>query len=183
MAFTIRLSKDNYSTKARDIVASLRGYLSESRFIVDGITLKETRKSDTITLGKVRLKIAKDFCGNHPLPCPVRPGPHKPHKVMTLLEGADWVAFNDMLNDILDLYAADANAGSSHVIIRKGVMRCVEYTAQQLGNGIDNEWVKDSGKFANCIGRKMRAKYPEGTPGFPHYMMGDGPDTYEHHDH
>jgi hypothetical protein len=123
-------------------------------------------------ISTIRLRQSKDYCGNHPLPCPIRPGGHRPHKHLPYLEGADWVAFNDMLNDVLDRLKVSANVASSHVIIRKGDKRCVEYDSQPLRNGIDNEWVRDSGCFECRIGIKSpRSDYPPGTPGIPEYKI------------
>ena len=120
-----------------------------------------------IEIRTIRLIQSKDYCGNHPLPCPVRPfQAHKPHIHSKCLEGADWVAFNDMLNDILDKLKVSANVASSHVIIRKGLLRCVNYDSRLLSNGIENEWVKDSHFFEDWTGRKAgRSVYPPGTPG------------------
>ena len=168
MAFTIKLSKENLTLPA-DILAMLKERLAISRFLVDGITFKESKRGAAITLGKIRLRVAKHYCGNHPLPCPVRPGGERPHKHTTHLEGADWVAINDMVNDILDLHSASASVYTSLVIIRKGPARCMEYKPYSL-NGIDNEWVRDSGCFANCIGKiEVHAKYPAGTPGIDNW--------------
>lgn len=127
-------------------------------------------KSSTngISFHKVRLKESKHYCGNHPLPCVINPLVKERHVKSRCLEGADWVAFNDMVNDALDEFSISANAGSSHCIIRKGLARCVEYTAKPQGRG--NEWVKDSGCFADCIGKTARAAYPEGTPGNNSYL-------------
>ena len=162
MAYTIAFKEKgkDLTMFVHDVAQSIRNQVANSRF-----TLEMTVGPKKISMSKIRLRKSKDYCGNHPLACPVRPGGHAPHKHMTFLEGSDWVAFNDKINDILDELKVNANVGSSHVVTRKGLERCVEYTAYTLGNGIDNEWTKDSGAFANCIGRKVQAEYPEGTPG------------------
>jgi hypothetical protein len=164
-----------------------------------------TPRKGTISIRTVRLTYKKDYCGNHPLPCPVRPGPHRKHPVNCLLEGADWVAFNDMVNDVLDQLGVVCNCASSHVIIRKAGARCVKYTAHRLGNGIDNEWDKDSGEFAyhvkhtpiattfnpvnvivdgidrgQVVDEAPRAEYPAGTPGF---ATPYGQPNYPEHSH
>ena len=72
--------------------------------------------------------------------------------------------------DVLDKLQVSANVASSLVIIRKGVMRCVQYGSRVLSNGIENEWVRDSECFENWIGRKaLRSNYPPGTPGIAEY--------------
>jgi hypothetical protein len=91
---------------------------------------------------------------------------------MSCLEGADWVAFNDMLNDVLDALNVSANVASSLCIIRKGAMRRIEYDGHKLGNGIDSEWNKDSAHYADRRGQvSPRSEYPAGTPGIPEYLM------------
>lgn len=164
MAFTINKIASGHTPV--DIQYAIDSAFAQSRF-----TYKVLQgHGSKVTIQGIRLKEAKDYCGNHPLACPVRPGVHKPHKHFTFLEGADWVAFNDMLNDVLDKLKVEANVASSHVIIRKAKQRCVEYKPQTLSNGIDSEWVKDSGRFANRMGRiSLRSKYPIGTPGIPEW--------------
>lgn len=163
MAFVINKCKT--SIDMQTIATALKRALQlGGRFIAD-----ITSDSRKVTIRKVRLTYRKDYCGNHPLPCPVRAVPRR-HPVNTLLEGADWVGFNDMINDVLDTLGVDCDAGSSHVKIRKNGARCVRYDAQPLRNGIDNEWVKDSGAFENHMHREHKhASYPEGTPGFATY--------------
>lgn len=146
-------------------------------------TARVEHHRNKVTIHDVRLTYKKDYCGNHPLPCPVRPGPHKKHKRLDYLEGADWVGFNDLLNDVLDSLGVVCDAGSSLVIIRKSGERCTYYDAQATPNGIDNEWLKDSGQFENHIGTNapVSAAYPEGTPGF---ATAQGQPNYpEHHHH
>lgn len=135
-----------------------------------------------VTIHEVRLTYNKEYCGNHPLPCPVRPGPHQKHKRLKYLEGADWVAFNDMLNDVLDSLGVVCDAGSGLVTIRKQGARCTYY-ASFSPTGFFNEWVKDSGHFENHIGtnKHVQAAYPSGTPGF---ATAQGQPNYpEHHHH
>lgn len=167
MAFVIK----NISTKSlngvRNLVRAIHAAGEKSRFT---FTNETTHNHTRIKIGTVRLRDAKDYCGNHPLPCPVRPGGHRPHKRLNYLEGADWVAFNDMLNDVLDKMKISADVASSLVIIRKGQERCVYYDSRPFPNGIDNEWVKDSRQFENRIGKKSkRSEYPPGTPGIPEW--------------
>jgi hypothetical protein len=97
----------------------------------------------------------------------VRPGGERPHKHTKNLEGADWVAFNDMLNDMLDALSVSADVGSSLCIIRKGGARRVEYRGHLLGNGIDSEWDKDSDFYESHLGETNvpRSEYPTDTPG------------------
>lgn len=176
MAFKVWKIKTGPS--AQDLATLFRQKFAETRFSVE----VETPNKTSIAFRKIRLTYKKDFCGNHPCPCPVRPGPHRKHPKNNKLEGADWVGFNDYVNDVLDAQGCVCNAGSSLVMIRKEGERCMEYSFHELGNGIDKEWDRDSEQFQNYIGKTApRSYYPEGTPGFatafgtPNY-----PENHEH---
>lgn len=174
MAFTI----NKVSSKGRSLESLPKEYdllgiieynllrvLSTSRF-----NARVERHSNKITIHDVRLKEKKDYCGNHPFACPVRPFETK-HKKLKYLEGADWVGFNDMVNDVLDSLEVAANVQSSLVIIRKGNKRAVRYWGHAT-NFFNNEWNKDTGDFENWIGRKApRSQFPEGTPGIAEYLI------------
>jgi hypothetical protein len=141
----------------------LQQNLRESRFTADVRT--DWKK---ITIHQVRLNAAKPYCGNHPYPCPVNPfGFERPHRKGKWLEGADWVAFNDLVNDVLDDLGVSADVASSVVRLRKGRERCVRYEGYSRGFGGAYEWVKDSGCFADMIGKPHEiSEYPDGTPGY-----------------
>ena len=173
MAFVIKNIVSGQSVD--DIAAYINATLAGSRF-----TAAVTTKKKSVEIRNVRLTYRKDYCGNHPLPCPVR-AIHRKHPVNRLLEGADWVGFNDMLNNVLDGIGCVCDCASSHVVIRKAGARCVRYDAQALSNGIDNEWVKNSGAFKNYIGKRApRSRYPAGTPGFATSV---GQPNYPEHHH
>ena len=160
MAFEIKKIKSGVSVN--EIGHALQNKISQSRFIAD-VSFHENK----LKIHQVRLRKSKDYCGNHPFACPVRPGGHKPHVHSSCLEGADWVAWNDMLNDVLDALGVAANVASSLCIIRKGEFRRIEYTGHLLGNGIDSEWDKDSEFYLNhtlCT-TPVPSKFPMGTPG------------------
>lgn len=108
----------------------------------------------------VRLKSTKAYCGNHPGACQIG-GKDRRHNY---LEGADWVEFNDILNDVLDELGVDARVESSVVRVRQGMERCVEYRQQQ-GRGRNAEWEK-IGVYQNyCWKKAPVSKFPAGTPG------------------
>lgn len=140
--------------------------IAESRF--NAILRNDGKK---ISIHKIRLNERKDYCGNHPYACPVR-AVKIPHQHRTNLEGADWVAFNDMLNDVLDAIGCHANVASSLCIIRKGAFRRTEYKGHKLGNGIDSEWDKDTTQehYRDMRGKKSeRSTYPKDTPGLDYW--------------
>ena len=158
MAFTL---KNIIGADLEFLRNKLERALSSSRF---SATIKSYNTK--LTIHDVRLKQSKDYCGNHPFSCPVRQF-ERPHKKYNYLEGADWVVFNDLINDILDLHGISANVASSLVVIRKGRKRCIKYWGHKLGNGIDSQWDKE-GKYEDYVGKKVgRSEFPEGTPGIP----------------
>ncbi len=63
------------------------------------------------TIERVRLTTAKPYCGQHPGECLVNPffGPRKKanHKY---LEWEDWIAFHEIVNDVLDRLQVEADA-------------------------------------------------------------------------
>lgn len=164
MAFIIK----NISGSTVEVVASaIRRALAISRFsaIVDTPAYK-------VAIRDIRLRERKDYCGNHPNACPIRPGGHKPHKKMSLLEGADWIGFNDMLNDVLDSLAVSASAASSLCIIRKGPNRRMRYKGYLLANGIDREWERDDSQYASYIHKgHPPTDYPKDTPGIAEWRL------------
>jgi len=143
----------------------------------DHFTWSMIRHRLVLKIWSVRLKEAKPYCGNHAYPCAIaNPGRSGRERNGSCLEGADWVAWNDMLNDLLDNFPGGkygfpqprglrCDAGSSLVTIRKGYGRCVKYKAHIRGG----EWYKE-GDYADCrfdlpARIPRHAIYPEGTPG------------------
>lgn len=122
----------------------------------------------------IRLRQPKDYCGQHAFSCAVaNPGRRQKHRHYSYLEGADWVAFNDMINDVLDDLNLSAEVWSNArnrdngINVRHGYLRCVEYLASAEQGG---DWLKE-GHFKDRRNKKRRrAKYPRGTPGNPRYL-------------
>lgn len=164
MAFVIKHVKGKIA--ALEVLAGeIRNALNQSRFTAE-VRVKPNRIEIGGYDGGVRLREKKGYCGNHPNACVLQ----RKHKTMNYLEGADWVGFNDMLNDVLDNLKISADVASTHVIIRKGPARCIEYTSHPLGGFGHFDWDKDSGQFRDRRGRKSKpSKYPYGTPGIPEW--------------
>jgi hypothetical protein len=125
-------------------------------------------KSNGIEVRNIRLKESKLYCGSHPAECEntlIKPRKGK------FLEGADWVEFNDTLNDVLDMWQVSANVKSMICIIRKDTRRRTHYgmhAESNLGGRVFNEWNLDESDehYADYIGKSAPAStYPEGTPG------------------
>ena len=138
--------------------------LARSRFTA---TLVDERHGRWFVLNiyDVRLRQKKDYCGNHAGPCLVR---EKRHFETRYLEGADWVAFNDMLNDVLDRLEAAADVASGHCTVRRGRRRRVHYGA----NGQIWDRYGYEGDYEDWCGRKAaRSTYPDSTPGIPEWRL------------
>lgn len=135
----------------------------ESRFTAE----VDTRASDVIILS-VRLRERKLYCGNHPKACE-RTGGGK-HRRLAFLEGADWVEFDDMINDLLDELNVDCNVNSRDCVLRSAGRRRVCYTASnQFANGT---WIWDKKgeeeHYSDLRGLPPPyppSEFPIGTPG------------------
>lgn len=118
-----------------------------------------------VKLLDVRLKTSKEYCGNHPESCEIG---NPRHTKARYLEGADWVEFNDTLNDILDRLELWADVASSLCVVRRGFMRRVEYDSDPRfpkGNGRNAQWARE-GVHENWCGKQAEPSwFPEGTPG------------------
>lgn len=144
-----------------------------------------------IKVSKIRLKESKPYCGSHPFVCDIEGG-----RKANFLEGADWVEFNDRLNDVLDRLNAVAYVRSMICIVRKGGKRRVRYDGTwEVFNG--KQWIllpegDDPSLYAHQhpvwkrdeddkYYRDWRLKiapnswYPPGTPGsykrVPYYIV------------
>jgi hypothetical protein len=147
----------------------IRAALETSRFTA---TVEPVRNG--VKLSMVRLRQSKHYCGQHPNECPVRFF-DRPHRKGSWLEGADWVGFNDGLNDLFDLHGISAHIWSANreaersgrFYIRRGTFRRLDYdsTCRNVHGFLFFAWVMD-GEFADYCGRVApRATFPSGTPG------------------
>jgi len=112
----------------------------------------------------VRLRESKIYCGSHPYACDIAGGRRGKY-----LEGADWVDFNDQLNDVLDDLEVSAWVRSSVCEIRFDRRRRVAYDGY-LANPYRNEYQWDKKGEVNdyedwCGKIAPDSLYPEGTPG------------------
>lgn len=134
-----------------------------SRFSVQVVPVGKTR----INIKNVRLRESKVYCGSHPYACDIEGG-----RKAKYLEGADWVEFNDRLNDVLDRWEVSAWVRSSVCEIRRGLDRRVEYDGR-LTNEFVNEYTwyfsgdsHSEDAYQNYCGKIAPAsEYPFGTPG------------------
>jgi len=153
--------------EANNVCYLILSYIRRSRFTLSssagygrpgGIWTVRVGKRWFVKIAGIRLREAKDNCGNHAGPCRLT---WKKHQKRNFLEGLDWVSFDDMLNDALDSISHDGDVSSTVCIIRKGRLRRVAYY------GVDGgEFFKDSDDFEDWCGKQApRSKYQPGTPG------------------
>lgn len=176
-------------TKSLVVVAGHLGrYLPKSRFTCQ-IDHEAVRRRGgpvpCLRLRRIRLKRAKDYCGQHAGPCRVTPGFARPHPKTRYLEGADWVAFDDMLNDILDRHKVVADVWShgnefvAKYVIRRGAERRTAYPSTWvfLRGGEFEIWDCDpevagfSSAWFGTSRDAARSSYAAGTPGIPEWRL------------
>ena len=121
-----------------------------------------------LKITNVRLRDRKLCCGNHPNSCEI--GGEETSKRGRYLEGADWVEFNDMLNDTLDKYNISARIESAACIVRKGNLRRTHYGSHRPQFGRNFQWNRDESPIhwtdnTTMIVGAMHSTFPEGTPG------------------
>ena len=136
---------------------SLIAYFEDSRFTFT-VDYEERKGRVEYKLRSIRLKNPKPYCGNHPNACETTNGKTRKSK---FLEGADWVQFDDMLNDWADEILLSATIKSTACLIRKGKERRVEYSGSN-GQEWDYEGVY---KDYTLVCPHPKSSYPLNTPG------------------
>jgi hypothetical protein len=156
---------------------SIQDSFADTRFEV---SRPEYLKADAgLVIKKVRLKQRKDYCGNHPAECA---DVAKKHVQRKFLEGADWVEFNDMLNDLLDerkvsavVYSRppDGTTDKHPLFVRRGMHRRWFYGSgyrngipsspmeNQIWDGLGSE----EADYYLASETTEKSFYAEGTPG------------------
>jgi hypothetical protein len=149
---------------------NVRFFLENSRFTGE-LEDASTTRHYVIKIRNIRLREKKPYCGNHPAMCE---NTGETRRKGTWLEGADWVEFNDSLNDICDRENISADIRSSICILRKGRERRMEYGYRQVNDRF-TEWnLDDEDSYENWCGKEELApasEFPFGTPGL--YLRGD----------
>lgn len=109
MAYTIQLKNADISYANADRLATkIATAATQAGFLVRDMQVVETSTLRRIEMRKIRLKEAKEFCGQHAGPCVTFTS--KPRPVSHLLEGDDWIRFNDVVNDVIDGFESIVNA-------------------------------------------------------------------------
>lgn len=163
MNIKLKNSEDIYAT-----YDALHDAIHSSRFVA---ALARPNGLKTIKITKVRLDKAKAYCGNHAKAC--EGDPNRKHRRASFLEGADWVEFNDLVNDVLDEQDVEANVDTTVCILRKGRKRRVRYESSTFRGirGLNGEWVWDKdgpdSHYEDYCGTTSapRSWFPKGTPG------------------
>ena len=148
------------ATDQDKIEVALIKAIDQSRFIAN-----IERVGKNLKVFDVRLKKKKAYCGNHPSMCE---RPHLgPHTKRIYLEGADWVEFNDLINNVLDSLSISANVSTVQCVLRKGKLRRVVYSPVRKFNIL--QWVRDEygeGAYVDYCGQiAPKSMFPVGTPG------------------
>lgn len=179
------VSKQTDPQQIVDILA--KQYLPISRFFVLHLEVGLFRRAyaygPSLKILSPRLRRKKFYCGQHAGPCQATFFA-KRHKLGSWLEGADWVGFNDMLNDALDAHSIEADIWSEResigrLYVRQGRRRCRSYMADDsVGRG--QHWRGNKHEECNfyeshfgCTTPAERSEYQEGTPGIPEWLASE----------
>jgi hypothetical protein len=175
VAFEIRLKAP---ARGPEVERALRAAVEASRFTVGRIAWDGDR---TVLVGGkndlgVRLRTPRPYCGNHPAACEEQ-APRVPagRRNLTFLEGADWIAFNALVNDVLDQMEVNATVrNGGGITIRKDTRRRVRYghtTVRGWGRTFHNwEPTGSPEDYQDYCGREAPvARFDPGTPGCPCY--------------
>ena len=144
-----------------EVMQQLLRRVERSRF---SIVVDNARSGFNIK--SMRLQQRKAYCGSHPNACQLGGGDRSPKS--TRPEGADWVEFNDLINNFFDKKHLTAYIASVACVIRRNALRRTHYGSYPLGGGRNYEWNHDENDWAytdNLGGRVMVSTFPKGTPG------------------
>lgn len=136
MAYTIKPS--NPKDCKRISAALERAIGKDGRFLIQEPSVLPRR----VELRGVRLLQAKPYCGNHAGPCVLG----RPLRSYRYLEGEDWIAFNEIVNDVLDKLKVAALVWSTrvdlldHIDMPRGMKRKLIIRHPMLGRRLHWDW-------------------------------------------
>lgn len=158
----------------REVMLELESAINCSRFIAKHI---DQANSQAIKITDVRLKIKKKYHGSN-----ANVFQHSWKKTFPrqlFLEGADWVEFNDLVNNVLDKLNVSAKVETNTCVIRKGEKRRITYDADYSSwNPNVMVWEKKGaeGHYVDNMGKPpIESQFPLGTPGIygnDYYQVG-----------
>lgn len=96
-----------------------------------------------VDLRKIRLAKAKPFCGAHPGPCVVGGTYTKAglKRASNCLEWEDWIAFHEVVNDVLDRYHVDADITTAGADVDRGRLL---FCRRGLKRRVRYDWTEDA---------------------------------------
>ena len=118
MAYTIQFQSGQFEKRDRVFSYLQERIIKEGRFRATLIVGHKYGILPSIVIKPVRLVKAKEYCGNHPGECVIPPHGSKKKHVATYLEWEDWVAFNGMVNRVLNRFRANADVWSTPADVR-----------------------------------------------------------------
>lgn len=156
----MKISIKNNSFDPPSLALHIQRYIDNtSRFTAEVSLVGKT----VIKIRNIRLRESRKYCGNHPNECEF---PGAPLRKAKYLEGADWVDFNDMINDICDALAVDANIATAVCKVRKNKQRRVYYGSYMRGHFWQWNMDEPDEYYENWVHRPAPdSQYPFGTPG------------------
>lgn len=170
--------KPRYEDDREKITTAVRAWLAESRFTADLYPQRHHKHGSAIEIRVVRKRKRADYCGQHPGACRAN---GRPHRHYCYLQGADWIGFNDGLNDVLDKLNVEADVWSynrecypsGQYFIRHGKKRRTLYDSVWLNSG-PVLWERDTDCFEDHCGKEAPpSEYPSGTPGIASWRPED----------
>lgn len=132
--------------------------IADGRFTAEFTTSLALSKGpkQVIELRMIRLQTPKPYCGNHPGPCRLT-GMKK--RRSTCLEWEDWIAFNDLINDVLDSNSVTADVKSlKNFRIRLGEKRRVAYNWIRDAHGPGHHEADMPGKSSDFEDRRAKGR-------------------------
>lgn len=156
-------SQEDADTAERAIYEEFEG----SRFRLPSQVERRLRgkKGFGFDINGIRLVSSKEYCGNHPAACEIGNPGHRKHNY---LEGADWVEFNDRVNNALDRHHLWANVTTIVCELRRGRLRRVYYDGHKISLVANHQWNRyaEIHDYQDWCGRQAPASgFPVGTPG------------------
>lgn len=164
---------------------------SHSPGVVIGAWPRVNKGERCLKIKGIRLKRKKPNCGQHAGPCRLT---GKKHRTVSYLEGADWVGFNDMLNDLCDMHSIEADIYTNgleqtgKLFIRIGKRRRDRYNGFEGGPFWDANYDPNDYTATN-FGKQTyapRSDFDAGTPGLAAWLRIEEdlhPELFEEHDH
>jgi hypothetical protein len=168
------------------LCADLANLSVASRFrFVPKMAKRYASYNPIIEIKGVRLKTRKEYCGSHPGACELA---FREHRNTAYLEGADWVEFNDMLNNHMDkhniscvIWSAPTERQRSQATermrIRIGMHRRIRYDMRPNESPFrgNSTWELNGNVADFCVPRFLESglpdvpftysEFPSGTPG------------------